>query len=149
LRGILPHVHIHDLEHRAKEYHGNMFIRSFWTDIPLTITRGFFEQYIGRPYENLATFMELLKAVKCANTEERTDNIFCSELAALFYKHAGIISPDIQTNNVIPEAFSVGAEEHDLLKGKALMDFPLKVKYDIAQSKRYGRQYGKLFEELK
>lgn len=134
LKGISPHVHIHDLGARIKDYEGNIFIRPLNERIESSRTIGFLNEYIGRPYESVSNLKELLGSVKNLNTKERVENIFCSELAAIFYKKMDILKDDIISNNVIPESFGSGAGSYDLLAGFAGDDVPLKVAFEMNDS---------------
>ncbi|MDR1391423.1 MAG: hypothetical protein LBI95_03620 [Holosporales bacterium] len=129
LKGIFPHVHISDLSKSVDSYSGNVFIRPLNEPISTEQTMDFLMEYLGRSYES--NFLELIKSAKALNREERTENIFCSELVALFYKKAGLIHQSILSNNVIPENFAYGRKGSDLLFGKAGMDIPLKISYII------------------
>ena len=129
LRGIAPHVHIRDLSNRISEYKGNVFVRPLYTSISPEVTMDFMTEYVGRPYENIKTLSELLGSVKHANTEERVENVFCSELVSLFYKKSGVFSNDITSSNVIPAFLSSGAGDDDLLLTEASDDVPLKLSF--------------------
>lgn len=133
IKGILPHVHIHDLSHRISDYKGNVYIRPLIDSVDPEYSRTFLKDYLGRPYERLSGIKELLNSVVEANPKERTENVFCSELCACFYRGTNILPHDLNVSNVIPEFFGSAAKEHDLLAGKALADIPLKAEYDFSE----------------
>ena len=139
LKGIAPHTHIHDLSHRISDYGGNVYIRPLNEGIDYKYSRKFLKEYLGRPYEGLKGIRELLGSVVGANEKERTENVFCSELCACFYKGAGLLSPALNVSNVIPEYFGSSAGENDLLAGKALDDVPMKLKYSFSESDVKGK----------
>jgi hypothetical protein len=105
------------------------------------------ETHIGKRYEAMATFSELLRAVTASNTQERTDNVFCSELAGLFYKKViescfpdsltfskeNMLNRFANVSNLIPEQFCYQAEEHDVLHGIADKDVQLKYVDDFVR----------------
>ena len=129
LHGIAPYVHIRDLSNRISDYSGNIFVRPLHSNVPSEVTMDFMKEYIGRPYENISTLSELLGSVTHTNTEERVENVFCSELVSLFYKKAKIFDDDIISNNVIPAFLSSGAGDNDLLLTEAANDIPLKLSF--------------------
>lgn len=135
LSGVFPYVHIHAFSKSILEYKGNVYLRQLKTYVPTDQTRGCVKKYIGCPYESLNTLTELFYAVNQANKEEKVKNVFCSELATLFYKEIEVIEHDaILSNNVIPEMLSSGAGENDLLKDKALSDIPLKMSFSVDEN---------------
>jgi hypothetical protein len=127
---IPPHVFIHALTDAILEWPGNCYVRPLYEAIPISQTKSFLKDFLGRPYEG--SLIELLKAPIGLNKQERSESVFCSELAALFYKRVGIISQEILANNVIPESFGSDAgERFDLLFGKAMPDIALKLESHI------------------
>lgn len=131
LRGILPHAHIHALTKTVLKYDGNVYVRQLTHGVHRDVTRAFMIDYLGRDYESLWTLQELTRSVQGLNEDERTENLFCSELVALFYKKAGIINPDENVSNVIPEYFSEYAGKYDLLNGYAGPSIQLKYSFDV------------------
>lgn len=87
----------------------------------------FLDKYLGRPYEKLSTLGELLRIVSSRNEEERTENVFCSELVACFYKHVGLLPKNLNASNIIPEQLSYYAGSNDILRSFAQKDQALKV----------------------
>ena len=131
LNGIAPHVRISDLRQRLLKYKGNIFVRPLYNEVSQEVTLDFMKEYLGRPYESISTMSELLGSVTDSNNNERVENVFCSELVSLFYKKGGVFEDDIVSNNVIPAILSSGADEEDLLKGKAENDIPLKLTFEM------------------
>ena len=145
----LPHVHIHTLSNRLQEYDGNIFIRTLYNPIAEQYSNSFIDKYLGTSYEMPNTMSDLLLSPLAKNKTENTENLFCSELAALFYKgyqdYQGengingikIIDNDILANNVTPELLSSGAgEKYDLLYNYATADIPLKISYNFLPRKK-------------
>ena len=133
LKGIMPHVHIHDLGNGLREYDGNVYIRPINIEITANYTKTFLASHLGRPYESVTKLTELINSVRGGNTKEGQDKVFCSELAGYFYKGVGAI-PQINASNIIPELFSSSAGEYDLLRGNAEDDVLLKRMYDFSES---------------
>lgn len=131
LRGILPHAHIHPLIETVSKYSGNVYVRQLDHYISYDVTRAFMGRYLGRDYEPLWKLQELTCSVNGLNEDERTENVFCSELVALFYKEAGIIDSHVNASNVIPEYFSEHAGEYDLLSEYAEPSIQLKHSFDV------------------
>ena len=129
LHGIAPHVHIGDLSSKILEYSGNIFIRPLFSSVPSDVTMSFLKEFVGRPYESLRHLDEFIGSVASLNKEEKVDNVFCSELVALFYKKCGIFDKSIISNNVIPGMLGSRAGRKDLLRGKAMDDIPLKIQF--------------------
>lgn len=127
LRGIAPHTHIHDFGNRLLEYSGDVYVRNLKKPVPYEQTLSFLKEYLGRPYEKLSTLGELLRAVNSNNEEERTENVFCSELVACFYKHVGLLPMDLNASNIIPEQLSYYAGHNDILRHFAKKDKALKL----------------------
>lgn len=138
LKGIWPHVHITCLDAQLREYNGNIYIRNLLEKhyIPQEITRNYIADNLFKTYETFTTFPSLLKAVKSNNKEhpENSDRLFCSELVADFYKHAGIFPSSVVACNVIPEDLSSGAMEYDMLSSIANKDLMLKCSEQLSQS---------------
>ena len=145
----LPHVHIHTLSNRLQEYDGNIFIRTLYNPIAEQYSNSFIDKYLGTSYEMPNTMSDLLLSPLAKNKTENTENLFCSELAALFYKGyqdyqcengingIKIIDNDILANNVTPELLSSGAgEKYDLLYNYATADIPLKISYNFLPRKK-------------
>lgn len=134
LHRVLPHVHIHALEHSVKSYDGNIYLRQLNVPINHRDTQDFVKYYLGSKYESLLSPTELLKATQGKNKTENTERLFCSELAALFYKKTGVISEDTNVSNITPEYFGTSAGQYDLLSGKASNEIALKEKYTFSDS---------------
>lgn len=135
LQGIFPHVQISPLKSVVKEYNGNVYFRNLHTPLSASFTRGFLGENIFRPYEIYP--MELLKATKGLNSEEKTEHVFCSEFAALVYKQAEVIEPT-NVSNVLPEHFSHLAMRDDILGGFAYNDVPLKYTFNATRAGERG-----------
>ncbi|MDR1333775.1 MAG: hypothetical protein LBJ71_01000 [Holosporaceae bacterium] len=143
---IYPHVQIHPFFNSLKNYDGNVYVRPFLMPIPLNFTKVFVEEYVGRSYEALETFSELVKAVNNRNKKENTEKVFCSELAALFYRstiQAFPLSPLLSkekvlekfsnVSNIIPEQFCFSIGKDDVLQGIAGRDISLKYVHDFKE----------------
>lgn len=138
LSGILPATHIYSLQERIEGYDGNVYVRPLSINVPLESTRDFITRYVGRPYESLSTLKEIAGSVKEENKAERTENVFCSELAALFYREVCHINiPNV--SNIIPERFGSAAGEYDLLSGIACPEGVLKYYYNFTEDDIEGR----------
>ena len=131
MHGIAPHVHIRDLGKRLLDFNGNVFVRPMYENVSSEVTMDFMKEYLGRPYESIATLKEIVGSVADLNKEERVDNVFCSELVSLVYKKCGVFDDSIISNNVIPGLLGSGAGSSDLLKDKASEDVPLKVSFEM------------------
>ncbi|MDR2107396.1 MAG: hypothetical protein LBO73_02670 [Holosporaceae bacterium] len=144
---IYPHVQISPFKKVLEEYSGNIYLRSALYDVPTDFSDKFIRDHIGRPYETAGTLIEVLKAVRGANKEERTQNVFSSELCGLFYRSAindlwtrnstlsgeslnGLLDLYVNVSNIIPEQFGTGAGANDLLKGLAEPELALKSYFD-------------------
>ena len=127
LRGIPPHVHFHDLGKRLLDYDGSVHVRPLIKGVDLRKTRAFYNANLGRDYESVFALGELLKSPMGLNRVENTKRVFCSELAALFYRDCGLIPADVNVSNVIPEQLSSYALMGDLLHGVANIDIALKI----------------------
>ena len=129
LAGILPHVQICPLTTTVKDYGGNVAVRFLKDNVPMEFTRQFLDENLGRSYEfNLG---ELIKSAYGKNTADATDQVFCSEIAAIFYKNYGLIDNKVITCNVTPEQFSPAAGKYDLLKDVAYDNIWLKKTFTV------------------
>ncbi|MDR3031447.1 MAG: hypothetical protein LBU35_03630 [Holosporales bacterium] len=135
--GMAPHTHIYDLSNRISEYDGNIYFRPLLKAVSCKETRAFMEDFLGRPYESLFSLRELLQATRNLNKTEKTENVFCSELAGCFYKECGLIKGNV--SNIIPENFGSEADFGDVLKGIAGRDIPLKKKYEFKRADIKGK----------
>ncbi len=131
LQGIFPHVQISPLRSVVKEYDGNVYFRNLHNPLSASFTRVFLEKNIFRSYEIYPA--ELLKATKGLNSEEKTEYVFCSELAALVYEQAEVIEPT-NVSNVLPEHFCHLAMRDDILRGFAYNDVPLKYTFNATRA---------------
>ncbi|MDR1234217.1 MAG: hypothetical protein LBJ92_03685 [Holosporales bacterium] len=128
LQGINPHVQITPLEQVIRDYDGNVYVRQLRVQVPHCKMIDFIKCNLVRPYEGLNSFTELAKSTLKLNQTEDTRKVFCSELAALFYRQA--IGLNIKcVSDVIPEEFGSGAGIHDILRGKAGAEIALKQKF--------------------
>ncbi|MDR2666862.1 MAG: hypothetical protein LBB34_01945, partial [Holosporales bacterium] len=114
LRMIPPFVRISDFTSVLETYCGNVFVRTLNNGANHTQTTTFSQKYLGRQYEGLMTFIELIRAIKGENITESNDRLFCSEVVARFYIENGyavqmLMGKQLLASNVIPEMFGSGA----------------------------------------
>jgi hypothetical protein len=137
LNGIYPHVQLHPLLKSVRDYPGNVYLRNVIVPVSLDYCTRFVEDHIGRSYEKLSTIFDLVRAVGQRNAAENTENLFCSELVALFYRGAikqlppsceltDLLSRLGNVSNIIPEQLSCGAGYNDVLRSIASGDLALK-----------------------
>jgi hypothetical protein len=138
LRGAYPHVQARPLAALLEEYDGAVYQRRIEIDVPLEHSRSFSRAHLGRSYEGLKGFLQLLRAAKHENAVEDTDEVFCSEYCALFYR--GVIDTYLgeseffqgrralygNVSNVIPEQFCSQIGDWDLLLEMAGPEVTLK-----------------------
>ena len=127
LSGLMPHVYLTDLSQSIRDYKGNVFLRNIKEPVARAYTTEFMREHLGRSYEVPGTLLDLFRSVEGTNRKERTENVFCSELVAMYYKGAGIVAPSVNASNVVPAMLSVRADEYDVLQGKAGEEIPLKL----------------------
>jgi hypothetical protein len=143
LKGIAPHVQIHPFLNSLESYSGNVYLRPINADIPVEYSTEFIRKYIGRSYETFSTVSELARATIGANKKEKTDKVFCSELAGIFYRDVietfyWRSDPIVErlrlyenVSNIIPEQFGSGAGDRDLLQCIAGPELTLKHSLDL------------------
>jgi len=127
----MPHVHYHDFASAVKNYEGNLYIRELFQDVPVDTGYNAVMKYIGTPYEK--HLLNLVKAMMGKNKIEDRSSLFCSEFDSIVLKDLGIVDPNVNASNVIPELLSAKAGPYDLLKGKAYDDVPLKLDYTFVE----------------
>lgn len=120
LHGIMPHVRLTKWADVLR-YSGSVAVRKFrFTEEMLrpssTDVTTFVLQNNGKLYER--DINELLNSVKKRNTEEDTNTVFCSELAAEMCKKLGLWSTTEISSNFTPADFS-GEEGRTPLPWKA------------------------------
>lgn len=140
--GVHPHTQIRPFV-KALKYDGNVDLRSINFAIPIDFSRRFMGEHVGRPYETFSTCRELFHAARNGNLPERTEKVFCSELASAFYIRA-IEESDLEnkgeliarfrnSSNILPERFCDDIGEYDLLEGLASTERALKVKFAVTE----------------
>ncbi|CAL5977372.1 Papain-like_cysteine peptidase superfamily [Hexamita inflata] len=106
-----PHVLITPLKETVAEYDGSVRMRKL-IQTPPQFTN--WVDMIGVHYE--VKWWKMFFAEWRLNTTEDISSVFCSELAALLVKRAGLIN--VNSSNVLPEMMVTTAKKYDVLKGK-------------------------------
>ncbi|MDR0640359.1 MAG: hypothetical protein LBF65_01325 [Holosporales bacterium] len=122
------YVRIVPLDMIIAQYEGNIYVRQLHNPVQHAAAIQFVRENITKSYEGLSSIGEFIKSPMNLNRSENISRLFCSELAALFYRQTmGLNIPNV--SNIIPEEFGSKAGIHDLLSGYAGADILLKERF--------------------
>jgi hypothetical protein len=163
MRLVAPHIMINPIKKVLGEYDGNVYYRNLKFDVDFSFTEEFMKKHLLRPYEKISTSLELIKATVNANEKEKVDNLFCSEMSALFYRDMITTVPSVMeymkvvdvngvtmrllenVSNIIPEELGSSAGKDDILQYMAYPDTLLKFSGVVAEEPCCGSWFFKLF----